>query len=412
VLYREDRGLNRNRDERHVLKLPGLAVERKRLLLRFLRSASGFWCGRTARRAWVLLTVMISAVLLQLFVQYQLNLWSRDFFNAIEQKNKVAVLAEALNFAPLAAASLTLALLSVWSRMTTEREWRRWLSDHLYDYWLCNECHLELKFMHGEHHTPEYRIAEDGRVATDLPIDLGLGLLSSLLTIVAFVGVLWSVGGSLGVEVFGLKRTIPGYLVFAVAGYSLLLTSATLIINRGLTHVVEANKGAEAELRASGAHLRAIGESAAAVKGAHDGRRAMAAALDQVIERWRALCWQMIRMTLVSHTNLMIVPSIGLLLCAPKYLAGAMTLGAVVQAGAAFVAVQGAFNWAADNYGRLAEWAASASRVASLLCSLDQINGGPSSKETYSADGEQGYGQISKAGRSDKVPHVGHNLPT
>jgi vitamin B12/bleomycin/antimicrobial peptide transport system ATP-binding/permease protein len=403
VLCREDRGLNRNED---VLKLPGLAVEREHLLLRFLRSALGFWRGRTAYRAWMLVAVMIAAVLLQLFVQYRLNLWSRDFFNAIEQKDKIAVLSEALKFAPLAATSLVLALVSVWSRMTTEREWRRWLSDHLYDYWLCNDCHLELKFMHGDHQTPEYRIAEDGRVATDLPIDLGLGLLSSLLTVLAFIGVLWSVGGSLGIEIFGLKLTIPGYLVFAVAGYSLLLTSATLIVSRRLTDVVEANKGAEAELRACGAHLRAIGESSAAAKGAHDGRRAMAAALDQVIERWRALCWQILRMTLVSHTNLMFVPSLGLLLCAPKYLAGAMTLGSVVQAGAAFVAVQGAFTWAADNYGRLAEWTASASRVASLLCSLDQINGGPSQIESYSTDGELGYS------RMVGVTQLGHNVPT
>jgi hypothetical protein len=62
------------------------------------------------------------------------------------------------------------------------------------------------------------------------------------------------------------------------------------------------------------------------------------------------------------------------LLCAPKYLAGDMTLGTVVQASAAFVAVQAASNWLADNYGRLVEWATSASRVGSLLASLDRLN--------------------------------------
>ena len=80
-------------------------------------------------------------------------------------------------------------------------------------------------------------------------------------------------------------------------------------------------------------------------------------------------------MTLVSHINMLIAPSVALLLCAPKYLAGDMTLGTVVQAAAAFVAVQAAFNWVADNYGRLIEWSTSASRVGSLLVSLDQING-------------------------------------
>jgi ABC-type uncharacterized transport system fused permease/ATPase subunit len=50
-----------------------------------------------------------------------------------------------------------------------------------------------------------------------------------------------------------------------------------------------------------------------------------------------------------------------------------MTLGAMVQAAAAFAVVQGAFSWVAESFGRLAEWAASARRVGSLLHSLDQI---------------------------------------
>ena len=62
---------------------------------------------------------------------------------------------------------------------TMQRKWREWLSNHLYDYWLENGHYRRLRFMLEDHQTPEYRIAEDARVrATDLPIDLMLGLLS------------------------------------------------------------------------------------------------------------------------------------------------------------------------------------------------------------------------------------------
>jgi putative ATP-binding cassette transporter len=54
-----------------------------------------------------------------------------------------------------------------------------------------------------------------------------------------------------------------------------------------------------------------------------------------------------------------------------------MTLGEVVQAAAAYVVVQGAINWFTDNYGKLAEWAASANRVASLLLALDETDAEP-----------------------------------
>ena len=57
----------------------------------------------------------------------------------------------------------------------------------------------------------------------------------------------------------------------------------------------------------------------------------------------------------------------------PKYVAGTMTLGDVIQAAAAFVLVQSAFNWITDSYVSIAEWTSSANRVASLLVAIDQI---------------------------------------
>ena len=349
---------------------------RLQLLGKFWRCASGFWRGRTARQAWVLCATMLLAMALQLFVQYRLNAWSRDLFNAIEARNEVALRAQALVFLPLAASSLLLAVLSVWSRMTTEREWRRWLSNHLYDRWLQSDHHLELRFMRGEHQTPEHRIADDARIATDLPIDLVLGLASSLLTGAVFASVLWSIGGAMHLNVAGNVLTVPGYLVVGAILYSLVLTSLTLTFGRRLTEVIERNKAAEAELRAMGTQLRSAGESRSRSKPHSHGRRAISAALDLVIARWRELCWQMMRVAAVTHANLLVVPTLGLLLCTPKYLTGAMSLGAIVQAATAFAAVQAAFGWFAENYGRLAEWAVSAGRVASLLVSLEQVGSG------------------------------------
>ena len=229
--------------------------------------------------------------------------------------------------------------------------------------------------MSGEHQNPEYRIAEDARVATDLPIDLTLGLFSSVLTAIIFIvdslGVLEAV---LSINAFGVALTIPGYLVIAVVIYSVLLTAAMMLIARRLTRVLEENKRAEAELRAVGSHLRESGEGTALQDDKKDVRRTIGAALNEVIATWLAYCWQLMRMTLVSHTNMLLTPVIGLLLCTPKFIAGTMTLGEVVQAAAAFAMVQSSFNWITDSYGRLAEWTASANRVASLLLALDQID--------------------------------------
>lgn len=82
------------------------------------------------------------------------------------------------------------------------------------------------------------------------------------------------------------------------------------------------------------------------------------------------------RTTLVSQGNTLLAPIVGLIWCAPNYVLGTVTLGEVTQAAAAFVAVQGAFNWLIDNFPRLAEWLSSANRVGMLLDAFDLLDAG------------------------------------
>jgi ABC-type uncharacterized transport system fused permease/ATPase subunit len=60
-------------------------------------------------------------------------------------------------------------------------------------------------------------------------------------------------------------------------------------------------------------------------------------------------------------------------LCAPKYISGAISLGELTQAAAAFVIVQGAFNWLVDNYQRVADWRSAVNRIATFLVALDDL---------------------------------------
>lgn len=351
-----------------------MAPAEKQLLARFWRSASGFWSGSSAWLAWFLVAVLIAIVILQLLTQYGLNFWNRHFFDAIDRRDRAEIVAQAVRFVPLAAASLALSVVSVWTRMTMQRSWREWLSNHLYDFWLKDDRVVRLRFTNSDHQAPEYRIAEDARIATDLPIDLVVGLLSSLLNAITFIGILWSIGGALDLSYRGFTLTIPCYLVIAIIVYSLLLTAAMALIARHLTRIIEENKRNEAELRSIGTHVRESGEGKVLPDDKRDARRVIGAALKGVIAIWRIYCWQLMRMTSVTAANAVVTPVLGLLLCVPKYLADTMTLGEVVQVSAAFVIVQGAFGWFTDNYATLADWAASANRVGSLLLALDEVD--------------------------------------
>jgi ABC-type uncharacterized transport system fused permease/ATPase subunit len=103
-------------------------------------------------------------------------------------------------------------------------------------------------------------------------------------------------------------------------------------------------------------------------------RRVLWLTVRKVLTSWRQLLWELVRITVVSHGNFVMAPIVGLLLCVPKYVTSAMTLGEVTQAAAAFVIVQHAFNWIVDNYGRVAAWRSSVNRVATLLIALDTLD--------------------------------------
>jgi vitamin B12/bleomycin/antimicrobial peptide transport system ATP-binding/permease protein len=301
-------------------------------------------------------------------------LWNRHFFDALERKDTAEVWLQAQLFVPLAAGSIFLAAASVWGRMTAQRNWREALTRHVVEKWLEKD-----RFRQLNHHlakgseNPEYRISVDARIATDAPIDLSLAFFSSIVTALTFFGVLWKIGGSIDVTAFGLSLTIPGYLVFGVILYSGMITSLMIIFGHHLTNVIERSNQAEAEFRAAADTFRQ--ESAPENWRQVDRRETLQLKLQAVLLWWREFCWQLVRTTLVSHGNFLFAPVMAWILCAPKYLSSAMSLGELTQAAAAFVVVQGAFNWFVDNYQRLADWRSSAHRVATLLVALDELEG-------------------------------------
>jgi vitamin B12/bleomycin/antimicrobial peptide transport system ATP-binding/permease protein len=341
-------------------------------LVRFWASARGFWRGKSAMIAWPLTVGLVVIAVLQLAVQYRLNYWNRDFFNALARHDGDTLWRQVAVFAPLAIMSIGLSVISVWTRVTTQRKWRQWLTTDILGDWLADDHYRTLEAVPGEYKNAEYRISFDAKSATDSPVDLTLGLVNSVMTAGVFTGVLWSVGGGLTIAVGGLMVTIPGYLVIGAVTYALVFTGVMLVIGRNLQSVIQMQSQSEAEFLAAANEIRESGSHPASDR---DLKRQSAVwdALSQVLLRWRQLLWQLMGTTFVSQTDLLFAPVFGWFLCVPKYLAGSMTLGELTQASAAFVTVQVAFNWLVDNYQRLSDWRSAADRVAVLLLALDQV---------------------------------------
>src|SRR5205085_10257325 len=137
----------------------------------------------------------------------------------------------------------------VFARMGIQRRWRAWLTSSVMTRWLANGRYYQLNLVGGDHKNPEYRIAEDLRVATDSPVDFIAGVTSALLSAATFIVVLWTIGGALKLSVGGAALTIPGFLVIAAVAYAAVASTAIAVIGRRFAAISEARNQAEAEYR-------------------------------------------------------------------------------------------------------------------------------------------------------------------
>ena len=361
-------------------------------LKRFLRTASGFWTGSSKSVAWLTTAGLLGIILALLAAAYAMNVWNRALFDGLQNRDTAAVARLAWIYAIVLVVSVGLSVVQVYLRTTLQRRWREWLTNHLVDHWLSHGRYYQLNLIKGDHANPEARIADDVRIATEAPVDFVSGVLQAILSAATFIVVLWSIGGTLDMSFAGIPYELPGFLVVAAVMYAVIASGAMVVIGKQFVSASEAKNQAEAEHRYAISRVRENGESIALIRGEEEERAGLLRALGTVLSTWRQITFQWMKTTVVSQTSGYIAPVLPILLCAPKFLDGSMSLGEIMQAASAFTIVQGAFNWLVDNYPRLADWTASARRVASLMSSLDALEkaeaGDQLTRISITSDGE------------------------
>ena len=336
----------------------------------FMRFAGGFWLGVTRRRAWGLTLALALCLLASTGATILLNAWNRVFFDALENRDLAAFKWAALLFPAIIAAMAAIGVGIVLARETLQVRWRAWLVEQLLARWLDRQRYYHLNVSGREPPNPEYRISDDSRWATEIIVDLGIGLFSALFGAIAFISILWSVGGAL--RVGGV--TIPAYMVLVALAYGISASALMLWIGRPLVGRVGTKNEAEGYFRFAMMRLRENAGTIAQMDGARSERLILARFFDGVVRRWLAIVRSHGHLTWITNASGPMIPIVPLLAAAPKYLAGDLTLGQVTQLAAAFIQVQIAISWLVDNYNRIAEWYASARRVMDIVDATEAID--------------------------------------
>ena len=335
---------------------------------------------------WKARGLLVAIVALNLGAVYMLvliNDWNRVFYDALQNKDQTTFWRELGRFTYLAFGFIIIAVYRFYLRQVLEMRWRAWMTAHYLDRWLADKAFYQLELNRFAKDTdtppdnPDQRIAEDINSFTSATLGLSMGLLNALVTLVSFVGILWSLSGSFSFSFNGSSHTIPGFMVWMAVLYCTVGSVLAHYIGRPLIRLNFQQQRVEANFRNHLVRMREYSESIALDRGEPVERQFLGDRFGAVLGNY----WQLIKAQkrLIWFTTgfgqaAVVFPFI---VAAPRFFSGAIQLGQLMQISSAFGRVQDSLSWFVDNYDSLAAWRATTDRLTSFEESFQALQKAP-----------------------------------
>jgi putative ATP-binding cassette transporter len=352
---------------------PDKPVRRTGIFRQFLRLAAPYWHDENKWRVRGMLALFALFTVLQVVSPVLINLWSANLFNALEQRSMDRFLVQIGALMIILVFAMTVTSIHLVIKRRLQVGWRDWLTRRLLYDWLAEGRHYQVNYIPGEHDNPDGRIAEDIRNATEAAIDLVHSLVYCILLLVSFTQILWTLSGVIQVPLFGEEIDVPGHMVFVSLLYATAGTTAAVLIGRPLVTAVNLRQTKEANFRFGLVRVRENSESIALLAGEPEEQRRLADIFKGVVEAFDVQTNALARVFLFSSGYAVLATGFPILITAPRYIAGAITLGALMQIAQAFQQMTSALSWPVDNLSRAAEWKASVERVMALYNAIGTL---------------------------------------
>ena len=353
-----------------------MAVETKR---GFLRQAWDLaWPYWKSEEKWSAIGLLVAVVVLNLItvgLNVRFNTWYNDFYNTLQEYDWAQFWRQLAIFGVLAFLFIVVAVYSLYLRQILHIRWRRWLTDRFLRNWLGNQSYYRLQLNQvTTPDNPDQRISDDlDRFAT-ITLALSLGLLSSFVTLVSFLSILWTLSGALTIPLGGGAAIhIPGYMVFAALIYAVGGTLLTRWIGYPLIQLNFDQQRYEADFRFRMVRLRENAENVAFYGGEARELDSFQARFARIIANWWGIIKRRKKLTwfTTGYTQLAII--FPLMVAAPRYFAKAIQLGGLMQIVSAFGQVQEALSFIISSYTEIAEYQSVVRRLSGFQERLNEI---------------------------------------
>ena len=333
-----------------------------------------YWKSDEKWSAIGLLAAVIALNLITVWLNVRFNYWNNDFYNALQQYDWPEFWRQFAIFGALALAFIVVGVYSSYLRGILHIRWRRWLTERFLRNWLEDQAYYRMQLNQATTDNPDQRISDDLNRFASISLTLSLGLLSSFVTLVSFLSILWTLSGALTIPLGGgASIDIPGYMVFAALIYAVAGTMLTRWIGYPLIRLNFDQQRYEADFRFSMVRLRENAENVAFYGGEAREFDTFQTRFVRVVANWWGIIKRRKKLTWFTYGYDQVAIVFPFLVAAPRYFDKVIQLGGLMQIASAFRQVQESLSFIISSYTEIAEYQSVVQRLAGFREKMNEI---------------------------------------
>jgi putative ATP-binding cassette transporter len=316
----------------------------------------------------ILLAAVIAIELALVGTDVLINQWRNRFYTALQEVNYNGFVREMIVFIVLATVTVALSVYQLYLNQWLQIRWRNWMTTKYLGDWLHEANHYRMQLQGDAADNPDQRMSDDIKLFVERTLEVGVGLLSSVVEFLSFIVILWGLSEAAPLHLFG--HDIPGYLVWAALIYSIIGTALTQWIGSPLVHLDFEQQRREADFRFNLVRVRENAEQIALLDGDRAERARLQDRFATVVANWYAIMSRTKRLTAFTQSYSQAAVVIPVALAAPALFARKILIGTLLQAAEAFGKVQQALSFFVGIYRAMAEWRAVIARLDGFEMSI------------------------------------------
>ena len=332
----------------------------------------GYWCSEKKWEARGLLSLVVLLNFAMVYLLVRFNTWQKEFFGMFEIADYSMFWPFIGEFAVIAFLFIFSAANALYLQELLRLRWRIWLTNIYLQKWMDRQSYYRLQVLGSDTDNPDQRISEDVGSFARLTLELLIGFLRKLTSLVAFSLILWDLSGVLPITIGSTTFVIHGYMFWACLLYCLVGTYLAHLVGQKLIPLKYDQQKYEANFRFSMMRVRENSESIAFYGGEKMELVSFGEYFGHCVSNYLQLIHRHKLLSFYTNSYDQSAALMPILMSAPRLFAGTFQIGQFMQLTHAFASVKDALSFFVSSYSTIASLAAVVQRLGLFTEHIDQ----------------------------------------